>query len=124
MRKQISILMIIAVLLTALSGCRDKKFPESVKSNLVDGVDYIDHASTYDGKGMSYDETVWYVNELRDVPLPDPHVYVEDNTYYIIGTSDRDGNVIRCAFPKSSAYCAKAVSERLRVRLLFHPLLP
>ena len=96
MRKQISILMIIAVLLTALSGCRDKKFPESVKSNLVDGVDYIDHASTYDGKGMSYDETVWYVNELRDVPLPDPHVYVEDNTYYIIGTSDRDGNVIDC----------------------------
>ena len=96
MRKQISILMIIAVLLTALSGCRDKKFPESVKSNLVDGVDYIDHASTYDGNGMSYDETVWYVNELKDVPLPDPHVYVEDNTYYIIGTSDRDGNVIDC----------------------------
>jgi len=96
MRKQISILMIIAVLLTALSGCRDKKFPESVKSNLVDGVDYIDHASTYDGNGMSYDETVWYVNELKDVPLPDPHVYVEDNTYYIVGTSDRDGNVIDC----------------------------
>ena len=83
------------MIISALSGCR-KKYPETVDKHLTDGVDYVDHTSTYDGEGLTYDETMWYVNKLDSVPLPDPFVFVEDGTYYIIGTSDRDGNVIDC----------------------------
>ena len=83
------------MIISALSGCR-KKYPETVDKYLTDGVDYIDHTSTYDGDGLTYDETMWYVNKLDSVPLPDPYVFVEDGTYYIVGTSDRDGNVIDC----------------------------
>ena len=108
MRKNISLLLIILILVSAMSSCNNDNqgngggennapsYPESVTSSLQDGVDYIDHTSTYDGTGLSYDETMWYVNELDDVPLPDPHVFVEDNTYYIVGTSDRDGSVVDC----------------------------
>lgn len=83
------------MIISALSGCR-KKYPETVDKHLTDGVDYVDHTSTYDGEGLTYDETMWYVNKLDSVPLPDPFVFVEDGTYYIVGTSDRDGNVIDC----------------------------
>lgn len=98
MRKIISIIMIVAILLALLTGCKEKAadYPESVASNLTDGVDYIDHTSTYDGKGLEYDESMWYVNMLDDVPLPDPQVFAEDGVYYIVGTSDRDGNVVDC----------------------------
>ncbi len=99
MRKITSVLLIIVILLSFLSGCR--KYPKSVKTELTEGVDYIDHASTYDGSGLTYDNTMWYVNNLKDVPLPDPQVYFEDGTYYIVGTSDRSdsgkyGRVIDC----------------------------
>ncbi len=96
MRKLISVLLIVIMLLSVLSGCGGDKYPESVTSNLTDGVDYVDHTSTYDGSSLDYDDTKWYVNKLDSVPLPDPHVYVEGETYYIVGTSDRDGNVIDC----------------------------
>ena len=97
MRKIISFLLILIMITSILSGCENPSdYPESVSSNLEDGVDYIDHATTYDGKGLTYDETMWYVNTLDSVPLPDPYVYFEDGVYYIVGTSDRDGNVIDC----------------------------
>ncbi|MBO5714855.1 MAG: family 43 glycosylhydrolase [Clostridia bacterium] len=98
MSKKISILMIAVILLSALSGCVNEKskYPETVESSLVEGVDYVDHALTYDGNGLTYDDSMWYVNNLKDVPLADPHVYVEDGKYYIVGTSDRDNNVIDC----------------------------
>ena len=99
MIKKISILMIVVMLLSVLSGCGNNeknKYPETVDSNLVEGVDYVDHALTYDGKGLTYDDSMWYVNELKAVPLADPHVYVENGKYYIVGTSDRDNNVIDC----------------------------
>ena len=83
------------MIISVLSGCR-KKYPETVDKHLTDGVDYVDHTSTYDGEGLTYDETMWYVNKLDSVPLPDPFVFVEDGTYYIVGTSDRDSNVIDC----------------------------
>ena len=90
--------MIVVILLSALSGCNwnKSKYPETVKSNLVESDDYIDHALTYDGKGLTYDKSMWYVNDLKDVPLADPHIYVEDGKYYIVGTSDRDNGVIDC----------------------------
>lgn len=96
MRKIISVLTAVLILMAALSACGKEQYPEYVETALEEGVDYIDHTSTYDGTGLSYDDTMWYVNTLTDVPLPDPHVYVEDGVYYIVGTSDRDGNVIDC----------------------------
>lgn len=96
MRKFISVLTIILALTVLLSACGGGKYPEQVESNLAEGTDYIDHTSTYDGAELSYDDTMWYVNDLTAVPLPDPHVFVEDGVYYIVGTSDRDGDVIDC----------------------------
>lgn len=105
MKKIVSILMIMLIFVSTLSSCKDKNtdtpqeelsYPESVSSNLVDGTDYIDHTSTYDGEGLTYDETMWYVNELVNVPLPDPQIFVEEGVYYIVGTSDRDSSVIDC----------------------------
>ena len=96
MRKIISVLLIIIMLLSTLAGCDKNKYPESVKSNLTDGVDYVDHTSTYDGSSLDYNDSMWYVNKLDKVPLPDPYVFVEGETYYIVGTSDRDNGVIDC----------------------------
>ena len=96
MRKIISLLLIIIMLLSTLAGCDKNKYPESVKSNLTDGVDYVDHTSTYDGSSLDYNDSMWYVNKLDKVPLPDPYVFVEGETYYIVGTSDRDNGVIDC----------------------------
>ena len=62
----------------------------------MEGEDYIDHATTFDGKSMTYDESMWYVNDLESVPLADPHVYCENGKYYITGTTDRDNSVIDC----------------------------
>ena len=74
MRKIISLFTAVLLLTAALTACGDGKYPESVDSALEEGVDYLDHASTYDGTGLSYDESMWYVNDLTAVPLPDPHV--------------------------------------------------
>ena len=98
MRKIVSIFMIITVLLALLTGCKEPvvEYPENVVSELTEGVDYVDHTSTYDGEGLSYNESMWYVNMLEDVPLADPQVFAEDGVYYIVGTSDRDNNVVDC----------------------------
>ena len=79
-------------LLLILSSCG----PENPKQYLVENEDYIDLSSQYDGKNIEYDESIWYMNNLKDVPLPDPYVYVEDDTYYIVGTSDRNPDVVDC----------------------------
>lgn len=92
--RKIWFLMFVFILV--LTSCGGTDFNENVVSNLVDGVDYIDHNSTYDGDTLSYKDSMWYVNELNDVPLPDPQIYVENGIYYIVGTSDRDGKVIDC----------------------------
>ena len=96
MRKLIISMIILSMVMSILTGCGGGNYPESVNSILTENVDYIDYTSTYDGKSMSYDDSMWYVNDLSAVPLPDPHVYVEDGVYYIVGTSDRNGNVIDC----------------------------
>ncbi len=66
------------------------------KDHLVEGEDYIDLTSRYDGVSFEYDDSLWYMNDLSDIPLPDPFVYVEGDTYYIVGTNDRDINVVDC----------------------------
>ena len=70
------------------------------KDHLVENEDYIDLSSQYDGTDFYYNDELWYMNELKDVPLPDPHVYVEDGTYYIVGTNDADNNVVDCYVTK------------------------
>ena len=66
------------------------------KDHLIENEDYLDLNSQYDGESMDYDKSLWYLNNLKDVPLPDPHVYVENDTYYIVGTSDRNPDVVDC----------------------------
>lgn len=66
------------------------------KTFLVENEDYIDLTSQYDGEKIDYNSSIWYMNELKDVPLPDPQVFVEGDTYYIVGTSDRNPDVVDC----------------------------
>ena len=74
-------------------------FVSTVESNLNEYEDYYEHSTTYDGKKFEYDNSAWYINNLDKVPLPDPHVFVEDGTYYIVGTSDRSGcKVVDCYY--------------------------
>ena len=94
----------ICVLAMLLSSCVTPKEsttqtePTQVikKDHLVENEDYLDIASTYDGDGLEYNETMWYMNKLEDVPLPDPYIFVEGDTYYIVGTSDRSVNTVDC----------------------------
>ena len=98
-----ALLVLICTLLLSFMACKQPdngtnqpNNPDNTKDHLVENEDYIDLTSSYDGKSFNYNESMWYMNLLKDVPLPDPHVYVEDGTYYIVGTSDRDVNVVDC----------------------------
>jgi GH43 family beta-xylosidase len=91
-KSSLRIISCVLVLLMILSSCG----PEKSKQYLVENEDYIDLSSQYDGKNIEYDESIWYMNNLKDVPLPDPYVYVEDDTYYIVGTSDRNPDAVDC----------------------------
>ena len=103
--KKITVLLLIFAMLLSLVGCNkpdqggivtpDEPSPE-VKGYLVENEDYIDLTSGYRGDDIPYNDSLWYVNELNEVPLPDPHVYFEDGKYYIVGTNDRDINTVDC----------------------------
>lgn len=99
MKKIFNVAIKILTILT-LTSCsftnssEEVSFNTSAESFLVEGVDYIDHANTFDGDEFEYDQSMWYINNLHDVPLPDPHVFYEDGKYYITGTSDRNNEVI------------------------------
>ena len=86
------LLLITFAILLVLVSC----VIEKPKDRLVENVDYIDLNSQYDGEDFEYDESLWYMNDLTELPLPDPQVYVENGTYYIVGTSDRNINVVDC----------------------------
>ena len=97
------LLLLILVVCVTFSACvrndpspTPNPVPPEEKKHLVEGEDYIDITSTWDGDGFEYNRSLWYMNNLDDVPLPDPHVFVEDGVYYIIGTSDRNVNVVDC----------------------------
>ena len=90
------ILVILLLLIVLLTSCTPNEKPTPKKDHLVENEDYLDLASQYDGKTIDYNESLWYMNNLTDVPLPDPYVYVEGDTYYIVGTSDRNPNVVDC----------------------------
>ena len=65
----------------------EKPFENMVTTNLEEGVDFVNHDGGADRKWV-YDDAMWYVNNLDKVPLPDPQVYEEEGTYYIVGTDD------------------------------------
>lgn len=96
--KKIICLILIIISLFSLFSCNNSTNNNNQNTDiyLEEDIDYIDHAMTYDGKELSYDESKWYINMLDKVPLPDPQVFVEDDTYYIVGTSDRNNNVVDC----------------------------
>lgn len=104
MKKIIYILLLFVLVVVA--GCSDdqKSSPTVIiddstevaekdqlrpsKSNL----EYLDHSEFADGESkLLYDEAKWYVNMLKNVPLPDPHVLEVGGVYYIYGTTDRSG---------------------------------
>ena len=95
MEKQIFRLFFLAPMCLSLFACskpteqkeEETPFQNMVSTNLVEGEDFIHHDGDSNQK-WDYDETMWYVNNLDKVPLPDPQVYVEDGTYYIVGTDD------------------------------------
>ena len=111
--KKTAILLLICTLLLTFAGCDQSNDDNSGSTNdgngsenggnlekpkdyLVEGEDYLDIASSYNGEAMNYNEALWYVNMLDKLPLPDPYVFVEGNTYYIVGTSDRNPDVVDC----------------------------
>ncbi len=108
-KKFIKDLFIVSLLCSGILGCNNTvsssskvssssfdPFVNKIEANLKEDVDYIDHESSYDDDFV-YDESIWYVNDLNEVPLPDPQVFVEDDMYYIVGTSDRSGcRVVDC----------------------------
>ena len=101
--KKLLLLLLLTVSLTVTACVRNNPppapkpdIPVDKKEFFVEGEDYIDIASTWDGNSFEYNESLWYMNSLDDVPLPDPQVFVEDGIYYIVGTSDRNVNVVDC----------------------------
>jgi hypothetical protein len=94
---------------TSSSVNNEPTFTNKIEGSLVDGEDYVDHAYTFDGENFVYDESMWYYNRLDQVPLPDPHVYVENGTYYIVGTSDRSVcKYVDCYYTKDFVTFEKA----------------
>lgn len=91
--------ILLFVCFFALTSCEEtetSKYNKEPEAYLTEGEDYIDHSSTYDSGKLSYDKSLWYVNELKDLRFPDPYVYYEDGTYYITGTTDGNIDTIRC----------------------------
>ena len=64
-------------------------FKEDVESNFTHIDDYLEHSLAHNGRDFDYDPYMFYVNNLNKLPLPDPHVFEDNGTYYITGTSDR-----------------------------------
>jgi len=90
--KRIIILLLCCVFMLAFVACGATE----KKEFLMEDQDYIDLSSRYDGESFAYNKSLWYMNRLEVIPLPDPFVYVEDDLYYIVGTSDRNVNVVDC----------------------------
>ena len=89
MKKILTFLLILFMILVSCSTQEANN-----KEYLIENEDYIDLNSKYNGQSINYNDSLWYMNTLDDVPIPDPYVYVENDTYYIVGTSDRDTDVV------------------------------
>ncbi len=90
--KKIIICLLLLFFIIGLTAC----FQTEEKEYLIENEDYIDLTSQYNGEAFEYNESIWYMNDLEDIPLPDPFVYVEGDTYYIIGTNERNVNTVDC----------------------------
>lgn len=82
--KKILCILFIFLFIISLNLCIVKKryaeTENTIKTNLVNNIDYVCHTE-------NFDESKWYMNNLDKMPLPDPHIYEENGTYYIVGTS-------------------------------------
>ena len=67
---------------------KEEPFTNKIEAKLSEGEDYIDHEVYYGTDDFEYDTSMWYINKLDKVPLPDPHVFEEEGVYYIVGTND------------------------------------
>ena len=95
MNKRVSRIIFLAPMCLTIFACtkqnnqeQEKGFDNMVATNLEEGTDFVHHDLNSKNK-WEYDEAMWYVNNLDKVPLPDPQVYAEDGTYYIVGTDDK-----------------------------------
>ena len=89
MKKTIKFLSILG--LFAITACSS-----GVSSSSISDIDKAKPTNTeleytdYGNQGNEdWDQTKWYKNELKDLPLPDPAVLEDDGVYYIYGTTDR-----------------------------------
>ena len=104
--KKIIILFFLFIFLFAIFSCKkddsinigeENSGNDNIKKTfLVENEDYIDLASKYNGTSFNYNSSLWYMNELKSVPLPDPYVFVADDTYFIVGTNERNINTVDC----------------------------
>lgn len=95
-------IIIFSALLGFIVGCGDSTSSSSFNNKIADedkqlptsiNNDFVYDDLTGDSE---VDEKKWYINDLKDVALPDPYVLTvqEDGkeVYYIYGTSDRTGS--------------------------------
>ena len=90
--KKTLLLCLFCLCIVAFAACA----PAEETKFLTENEDYLDLSAQYDGVSFEYDPSLWYMNQLQDVPLPDPFVYEEAGLYYIVGTNDRDVNTVDC----------------------------
>lgn len=98
-------LIFLSSLCLVLSSCNNnggssqepqESFKKHVTTTLELDKDYSN--LEYNGK-WDYDDSFWYMNNLDKVPLPDPQVFAEDGTYYIVGTDDASScKLISCYY--------------------------
>ena len=70
--KKIFLSSIICFLSISISSCSNTSTSNSLSSLseekfLIEGVDYVDHSSAYNGKKFIYNDSMWYINELVNV---------------------------------------------------------
>lgn len=98
MKRKAILLSMLSFVCFVAASCNDNNgnnktepFKTDVEITMNKGADYIEHNDTYSNGNYNYNEEMWYLNKLEDLPLPDPHVYAGNDGYYITGTSDRSG---------------------------------
>lgn len=89
MKKTIKFLSILG--LFAITACSSGVSSSSISDNdrvkpTNTELEYTDYGNQ---GNEDWDQTKWYKNELKDLPLPDPAVLEDDGVYYIYGTTDR-----------------------------------
>lgn len=83
MKRVLLVLCAFVMLLTSCNPAVTKP-----KDHLVENEDYLDLSSQYDGESFDYNESLWYMNKLKDVPHPD----LTDEEFLAITSSEISTN--------------------------------